>query len=223
MGENTLNIEELVYVIRKRLILIVIIILGFTSIGFFIANYRMETKYRATAKVFAGKTEELQADYSVNELNDYKSLLDAYVDIINTEDFYNRVVSNYGIGRSGASIKGGLSFTQLNSTPILQISYTSTNQAEAIAIVNAVSNEFGTEVQSLILNTHIKVIEEAKCITIVPNKIKTVLSGFIAGIVFALGIVFILDYLDNRVRNKDELEKILNIPVIGEIPTHGFK
>lgn len=223
MEENTLNIEELVYVIKKRLILIVIIILGFTSIGFFMANYRMETKYRATAKVFAGKTEGLQADYSVNELNDYKSLLDACVDIVNTEDFYNKVLSDYGIGKSGAAVRGGISYTQLSSTPILQISYTSTNQVEAMAIVNAVSNEFGTEVESLILNTHIKVIEEAKCVTIVPNKMKTILTAFMGGLIVALGIAFILDYLDNRVRNKEELEKILSIPVIGEIPTHSFK
>ena len=41
-----------------------------------------------------------------------------------------------------------------------------------------------------------------------------------AGLIFALGIVFILDYLDKSVKNKDQLEKILNMPVIGEIPTH---
>lgn len=222
MGENALNIEELVYAVKKRLRLIVIVTFGFTLVGILVANKTLETKYRVTAKIFAGKTEEIQSTYSANELSEHKELLNAYVDIINTEDFFNRALSNHGIGTSVSQVKGGISFIQLSSAPILQISYTSTNQAEAMAIVAAISNEFGAEVQSLILNTHIKVIEEAKSITIVPNKKRTILIAFMAGLIVALGIVFILDYLDKTIRNKEELEKILNIPVIGEIPTHNI-
>ena len=222
MEENTLNIEELVHAIKKRLKLIIIITLGFTVVGFLVANYGTETKYRATAKIFAGKTEEVQATYSASELKDYKELLNTYVDIVNTDDFLNTALSNHGIGNSAAEVKGGLSFNQLSSAPILEIAYTSTNKFEAMKIVTAVSSEFGAEVQSLILNTHIRVIEEAKYTTIVPNKIKIILISFMAGLIFALGIVFIMDYLDKSIRNKDELEKILNIPVIGEIPTHSI-
>lgn len=220
MEENTLNIEELVYAIKKRFKLIAIITLGFTLLGFLVANYGMETKYKVTAKVFAGKTEEVQAYYSSSEIKDYKELLNTYVEIVNTDDFLSNTLSNYGIGKSVGEVKNNLSFTQLSSAPILEISYTSTNEAEAMGIVTAISNEFGTEVQSLILNTHIKVIEGAKSTTIVPNKTKTILIAFMAGLIFALGIVFILDYLDKSVKNRDQLEKILNMPVIGEIPTH---
>lgn len=220
MEENTLNIEELFHAIKKRFKLIAIITLGFTLLGFLVANYGMETKYKVTAKIFAGKTEEVQAYYSASEIKDYKELLNTYVEIINTEDFLNKTLSSYGIGVSSGDVKSNLSFNQLSSSPILEISYTSTNQAEAMAIVSAISNEFGTEVQSLILNTHIRVIEEAKSTTIVPNKAKTILIAFMAGLIFALGIVFIMDYLDKSVSNKDQLEKILNMPVIGEIPTH---
>ena len=53
-----------------------------------------------------------------------------------------------------------------------------------------------------------------------PNKKKVILVGVIAGLVIALGVIFILDYLDNSIKNKKELEKILPIPVIGEIPIH---
>lgn len=222
MNENNLNVEELIYAIKKRLKLIVIVTLGFTLVGFFIANYRMQTRYRATAKIFAGKSEEAEAVYSANELSDYKDLLDAYVDIVRNEDFLNATLSSYGIGKSGAAVMGGLSFTQLSSAPILQISYVSTNQAEAMAIVNAISNEFGTGVQSLILNSHIRVVEDTKCITILPNKTRAIAVSFAVGLIVALGIVFILDYLDKTIYRKKELEEILDIPIIGEIPTHSM-
>ena len=220
MEDNTLNIEDLVHAIKKQFKLIVIVTIGFTLLGFFVANYGMETKYKATAKIFAGKNEEIQDYYTSTDLKDYKELLNAYVEIVNTEDFLNKTLSNYGIGVSGAVVKSNLSFTQLSSAPILEISYTSTNEAQAMAIVDAISNEFGTEVQSLILNTHVKVIEGAKSTTIVPNKLKAILIAFMAGLITALGIVFILDYLDKSIKNKEELERILGMPVIGEIPTY---
>lgn len=221
MEKGNLNIEELFYAIKKRIVFIVIITCAFTAIGFFIVNRNLQVKYRATAKIFAGKTEEIQSTYSSKELSEHKELLDAYVDIVNTDNFYNRVLSTYGIAKSTSAVKGAVSFTQLSSAPILQISYTSTNQAEAMAIVTAVANEFGTEVQSFILNTHIKVIEEAKFVTIVPNKMRVVIIAFMCGLISSLGVVFILDYLDKSIRNKEELEELLNIPVLGEIPTYN--
>lgn len=220
MGKGNLNIEELFYAIKKRIVFILIITFAFTMVGFFMANKNLQVKYRATAKIFAGKIEEIQSTYSSKELSEHKELLDAYVDIINTDNFYNRVLSTYGIAKNASQVKGSVSFTQLKSAPILQISYTSTNQAEAMAIVTAIANEFSTEVQTFILNTHIKVIEEAKCATIMPDKMKVILIAFMGGLISSLGIVFILDYLDKTIRSKEELEKILNVPVLGEIPNY---
>ena len=34
----------------------------------------------------------------------------------------------------------------------------------------------------------------------------------------SVGLVFLLEYLDNTYKNKDQLEKELGIPVLGAIP-----
>ena len=58
---------------------------------------------------------------------------------------------------------------------------------------------------------------------IVANEISTVLSttavAFLAGIFLAVAIVVVLDMLNTRVRNPEEAEELLGIPVIGRIPT----
>lgn len=40
----------------------------------------------------------------------------------------------------------------------------------------------------------------------------------IAGLLAGVGLAFLLAYLDNKVRNKNELEEILGVPVMGQIP-----
>ena len=43
--------------------------------------------------------------------------------------------------------------------------------------------------------------------------------AFLAGIFLAVAIVVVLDMLNTRVRNPEEAEELLGIPVIGRIPT----
>ena len=42
--------------------------------------------------------------------------------------------------------------------------------------------------------------------------------AFILGMMVGFGIVFLLEYLDNTYKNKEQLEKDLDIPVLGVIP-----
>ena len=118
-------------------------------------------------------------------------------------------------------VRSGLSFIPGNgSIPTLEISYRSYNKEEVDQIIKVMTDEFESTVGEYIVNSNIEILDYPKSRTIMPNKKKVILVGVIAGLVIALGVIFILDYLDNSIKNKKELEKILPIPVIGEIPIH---
>ena len=102
----------------------------------------------------------------------------------------------------------------------MEISYVSYNKEEVEKIINVMTNEFKSTVGEYIVNSNIEILDYPKSKTIIPNKKKVVLLGGVIGLVLSLGAVLILDYLDNSIKNKKELEKILPIPVIGEIPIH---
>ncbi len=42
--------------------------------------------------------------------------------------------------------------------------------------------------------------------------------AFLLGFMVSVGLVFLLEYLDNTYKNKEQLEKDLDIPVLGTIP-----
>ena len=42
--------------------------------------------------------------------------------------------------------------------------------------------------------------------------------AFLLGLMVSVGLVFLLEYLDNTYKNKEQLEKDLGIPVLGAIP-----
>ena len=52
-----------------------------------------------------------------------------------------------------------------------------------------------------------------------PNKTRIMLLGIVLGLTVAIGMAFFFDYLDNTVKQPDQLERILGIPSLGMIPS----
>ncbi|WP_298345962.1 polysaccharide biosynthesis tyrosine autokinase [uncultured Algibacter sp.] len=66
-----------------------------------------------------------------------------------------------------------------------------------------------------------KIIDEAHTnyFPVSPNRKITFMASLIVGLGIPFGIIFILQLLDNRIHNKEDLEKIIkNIMVLGEVP-----
>ncbi len=51
-----------------------------------------------------------------------------------------------------------------------------------------------------------------------PNKAMNFTLGGLLALLAGVGVVFLLDYLDDTIRTKDELEKITDVPLLGVIP-----
>ena len=52
-----------------------------------------------------------------------------------------------------------------------------------------------------------------------PNKKMNIAIAFLLGLMVSVGLVFLLEYLDNTYKTKEQLEKELELPVLGVIPT----
>ena len=72
-------------------------------------------------------------------------------------------------------------------------------------------------------NEKVQIISDISVGSIISSKSKRVLMSFALGVVCALVIIFVLYYVDDTVKNKEKLESLLPIPVLGEIPAHEKK
>ena len=51
-----------------------------------------------------------------------------------------------------------------------------------------------------------------------PKKTRTLFGFIILGIVFPIGVIYLVDLLDTKIQTKEDVERVLNIPIIGDIP-----
>jgi capsular polysaccharide biosynthesis protein len=217
MEKRTLEVEEILQAIKKRKKIIFLIVTLFLVLAGVYGFVLKKEVHVATVKIFSGKT-ETAGSYSKDELADNSILMDTYIELIKTDNFMNSVIAKSGINISADSLKKTVGFSKTGSTPILTISYTSGNKETAKKVVSVIATEFEKEVKETILNINTKVIEDVKVITHYPNEVKYLILGFIAGLIIAIGIVLVLDCLDNSLQSKTQLEKLLPIPVLGELP-----
>ena len=113
-----------------------------------------------------------------------------------------------------------LTVTPRADTQILEINYISTDKVLARDVVNSVTNEFIKSSTELIPNGNVKIIESVKIPEnpVSPNKKMNIGIAFLLGLMISIGLSFLLEFVDNTFKTKEQMEEILGLPVLGAIP-----
>lgn len=221
MEEQVISISEVFEAIKKRWTIIVAITLTATIISGIISFFVIDPVYEASTKVFVGKEENDNAAYNSSEINMYQQLLQTYAQAIKTKDLVNRAISGLKYdGLEARNVVESLTVNPISNTQILQIKYQSKDPNEAKDVLKSVTDEFIVTAKELVPNGNVRVIEEVELPQnpVSPNKKMNIAIAFLVGLMVSVGLVFLLEYLDNTYKNKDQLEKDLGIPVLGAIP-----
>ncbi|MGL5244560.1 MAG: YveK family protein [Sarcina sp.] len=217
MEEKTLNISEILYSIRKRVKWVIFSIVFMTLISTLLAFILLKPKYYATTKVFVGKNDGSK-DYNNNEIDSYKQLTATYMDLVKTEDFIEEALKETGSDKTVGAVLGSLQLTASNVSPTMNIKVAGTNEEDARNTIDVVVKAFENITKNTITTAKIDVIDKTKTFTVKSNKGKFLFIGIILGVILSLGIIFVLDYLDNTIKSKKDLEELLKLPIIGCIP-----
>ncbi|MEG2936650.1 MAG: GNVR domain-containing protein, partial [Clostridium sp.] len=105
-------------------------------------------------------------------------------------------------------------------TQILEIKFKGRNPKEAKEIVEAVVEEFIVTSKTLVANGNVRVIEEVVVPEnpVSPNKKMNVIIALLLGLMASMGLCFLLEFMDNSFKSKEQLEREIDLPVLGTIP-----
>lgn len=220
MEEQVISLSEIFEALKKRWIMIVAITLLATLISGLISFFVIDPVYETSTKVFIGKEESDETAYNSNDIQMYQKLLQTYAQAIKTRDLVGRAIENLSYDLEEKSVIEDLTVTPVTDTQILQINYKSKNPKEAKDVLKSVTQEFIKTSKELVPNGNVKIIEEVQIPEnpVSPNKKMNIAIAFLLGLMVSVGLVFLIEYLDNTYKNKEQLEKELDIPVLGAIP-----
>lgn len=215
-----ISISEIIDSLKKRWKLIVVITLCATLLSGVVSFFVLKPQYEATTKVFIGKEEGAEQGYNQSDVIMYKQLMKTYLETVKTKDLIGRALEDVKTELEVKEVLAGLTVTNVADTQILEIKFKGKNPEEARDIVAAVTGEFINTSKTLVANGNVRVIEEVVVPEnpVSPNKKMNIAIAFILGLMVSVGICFLLEFMDNSFKNKEQVEQELGIPVIGLIP-----
>lgn len=224
MNEEVIRIEDIVNILIKRWKMILYITLITTILSAIISFFTISPEYQASTKVFIGK-ENIQVQgkdqtYDDGDVEMYQKLLKTYAEVIQTNDLVEKAVDLESLGLKSQEILNNLKVTPKADTQILEIQYTSGDKVLAKDILDSVTTEFIKSSTELIPNGNVKIIESVKIPenSVGSNKKKSTAIGFLLGLMISVGLSFLLEFIDNTFKTKEQMEEVLALPVLGVIP-----
>ena len=220
MEEQVISISEIIDAVKKRWKIIALTTVLATVVSGIFSFFVISPTYEASTKIFIGKEGAESEGYNSSDVSMYQNLIKTYSELIKTKDLVNKAIDNSEYDLSVNNVLNGITVNTLTGTQILQISYQSKSPSIAKNILESITNEFITKAEELVPNGNVKILESVELPKnpVAPNKTMNIAIAFILGMMVGFGIVFLLEYLDNTYKNKEQLEKELDIPVLGVIP-----
>ena len=178
--------------------------------------------YQATTSIIVGTPQGTgKANTQFNDVMMYQNLVKTYSEIAKSalvaEGVYNKLDSKVPL----AQIKTSITVTPQTGTQILVINGKGKSPEEAYNITKATSEAF-MDSAKIVFPTGGDIQAMDKAVLPVnpvsPNKKLNIAIAFFLGLMVSLGVVFLMEYLDNTIKTENDIQKYLDLPVLGTIP-----
>ena len=219
MEDKLIDFEELYYLFKKRWWIVILITMITTSIAIKKVS-SLQPSYYASGQVILSKSEELMEYYSEEELEYYSKFISTYREVIKIDGSIEKLFNKKNIEIDPNILVSGLNISQGSNIPLFTLSYTSSSNKDLKKIIDIMRDDLISRAKDTISNCYPSKIGEVTVSTIYPDKKKLPIIAFAVGVIISIGLILVLDYFDDRIVSKKQLQRILDIPILADIPTH---
>lgn len=216
-----MTLLELFQLLKNHLKLVIALPIIFalvTAVGswIFLAN-----TYTANVSMYVlANSSETQSNTSLStDLSASQMITNDVSELIQSERVLNQAANQLGMSES--ELKGyDIEVTSSTTTRLITISVTGDTPNSAAAIANGIADTTNSVAQEIMNIEAVNVIDQAEVPTSPSGPPRTMYTAvaFLAGVFVAVAIVVLMDMINTRIRKPEEIEELLDIPVIGRIP-----
>lgn len=223
MDKNELNDEveidlsQLLKLLKKNIRLIIILALVGIIIAASATTFLISKKYQSQGSVLL-KADVVNGSLDSTQVNTNKMMVNNYVKLLQGNNIQDQVAKNLNI--TSTEVRSSLSITNTTDTQIIEISSTTVDPGLSKRIVDETISVFTTLIQEKLDVTNVTIVDqpEVNPNPVSPSMVKNVIIGAVAGIVISLGYLLLTYLLDTKIKNGEQAEQYLGVPLLGIVP-----
>lgn len=216
--ENTIEFSRIIQIIKKNLWLLILLPIIFLLLSVVLTFFVLKPQYQASTQVLVNQKKETK-NVAVQEVQGNIQLVNTYAEILKSPRILDKVSKEYNKYSSEKLNKMVNVKTQANSQ-ILNINVTDYNKKKSEDIANKVANVFKDDMPHIMNVDNVSILSTANGTAekVSPKISVNLIIGLFVGLVLAIFIIALKEMLDKRIKSEEDVERELNVPVLGSIP-----
>ena len=224
--QKTISVMEILAILRKKWgVLFISTLLGATAFVL-VSVFLMPKIYTSSIALYVNNgVSTSDNNVNINDLNASTRLVDTYIVILTNEDILEQAAQRIGESVTASDLRNAITMSSVNQTEVLQISAGTTDPELSAQICNTMAELAPEVLQRVVKAGSVETIGTAQPATSPssPNVRLNALIGAVGGLLLSAIICLLVSFLDTRIQGEEDLKEVIDLPVLGEIPSFDSK
>ena len=218
---ETISLQELFSVLRKSLWRILALTIVAAVIAFAVSSFLIKPTYQAGTQILVTPQKQENSVIDASQVQSSVTLVNTYRVVIKSPAILEKVQAEVeNAPNSLDTLNSMITVESEQNSQVINVSVQSTDAALASNVANSVANVFSDDITELMDVNNVKVLSVSGIPTspVSPNIILNTAIAAVVGFLLGVGLAFLREVLDRRIRTEDQVQQILDLPVLGSIP-----
>ncbi|MEK4649048.1 Wzz/FepE/Etk N-terminal domain-containing protein [Exiguobacterium sp. FSL W8-0210] len=218
---ETISLQELFSILRKSFWRILALTIVASLISFAVSSFLIKPTYQAGTQILVTPKKQENNIIDAQQVQSSVTLVNTYRVIIKSPAILEKVQKEVSNAPSSISVLNNMITVESEqNSQVINVSVQSKDAALASDIANSVANVFSEDIPKLMNVDNVKVLSVSGIPTspVSPNVILNTAIAAVVGFLLGVGLAFLREVLDRRIRTEEQVQQILDLPVLGSIP-----
>lgn len=218
--EETISIKDIFKTLKKRWKLIMLLTLIAALISGSISYFLLTPVYQSSTQILVNqKQSENQLDST--QIRSNIDMINTYSVIIKSPAILEKVINELELDQSVDQLSQKITINSQENSQVFSLTVQDSNPAKAVEIANTVSSIFQKEIKDIMKVDNVSILAKAEVkenpTPVKPNPLLNIAIAVVVGLMAGIGLAFLLEYLDNTIKDEDDIERLLDLPLLGSI------
>lgn len=217
--EETISLKELLQTLRKRLLLILSITFVAVLVSGIVSFYFLTPIYQSSTQFLVNQAKDDQPVYNPGEIQTNLQLINTYNVIIKSPAILDIVIKNLDLDMTAEQLNSKITVGSQTDSQVVAITVQDADPKMAADIANTTVNVFQKEIKEIMNVDNVSILAKAEVNSspVKPNPYLNIAIAAVVGLMAGVGLAFLLEYFDNTVKDEQDIERNLDLPVLGVI------
>lgn len=218
---ETISLQELFSILRKSLWRILALTIVAALISFAVSTFLIKPTYQAGTQILVTPKKQENDVIDASQVQSSVTLVNTYRVIIKSPAILEKVQAEVKNAPDNISaLNNMITVESEQNSQVINVSVQNTDAALASNVANSVAKVFSDDITDLMNVDNVKVLSVSGIPTapVSPNILLNTAIAAVVGFLLGVGLAFLREVLDRRIRTEEQVQQILDLPVLGSIP-----